>query len=277
MQEIIVHVGQNNDKTVALIENGKLIEKYEETDARKRLEGNIYIGRVENVLLGMQAAFVNIGEDKNTFIHIRDIIPKVSNETGNKNEELSKHNIKNYVRVGMPILVQVNRDSTNKKGARVSTHISLSGRFVVIMPNAEFITVSQKIENEKEAKRLKELVSKYIPENYGVIIRTASQGKSAKEIENDIKKVIEKWNKIKESYVNEKDNINFKPQLLYKNDGLISKILLDVIDNNVEKIWVNDKEEYNKILKYVQKTNNDKKIKVELKEKELITMYDLDY
>lgn len=276
MQEIIVHVGQNNDKTVALIENGKLIEKYEETDARKRLEGNIYIGRVENVLLGMQAAFVNIGEDKNTFIHIRDIIPKVSNETGNKNEELSKYNIKNYVRVGMPILVQVNRDSTNKKGARVSTHISLSGRFVVIMPNAEFITVSQKIENEKEAKRLKELVSKYIPENYGVIIRTASQGKSAKEIENDIKKVIEKWNKIKESYVNEKDNINFKPQLLYKNDGLISKILLDVIDNNVEKIWVNDKEEYNKILKYVQETNNDKKIKVELKEKDLITMYDLD-
>lgn len=276
MQEIIVHVGQNNDKTVALIENGKLIEKYEETDARKRLEGNIYIGRVENVLLGMQAAFVNIGEDKNTFIHIRDIIPKVSNETGNKNEELSKHNIKNYVRVGMPILVQVNRDSTNKKGARVSTNISLSGRFVVIMPNAEFITVSQKIENEKEAKRLKELVSKYIPENYGVIIRTASQGKSAKEIENDIKKVIEKWNKIKESYVNEKDNINFKPQLLYKNDGLISKILLDVIDNNVEKIWVNDKEEYNKILKYVQETNNDKKIKVELKEKDLITMYDLD-
>lgn len=276
MQEIIVHVGQNNDKTVALIENGKLIEKYEETDARKRLEGNIYIGRVENVLLGMQAAFVNIGEDKNTFIHIRDIIPKVSNETGNKNEELSKHNIKNYVRVGMPILVQVNRDSTNKKGARVSTHISLSGRFVVIMPNAEFITVSQKIENEKEAKRLKELVSKYIPENYGVIIRTASQGKSAKEIENDIKKVIEKWNKVKESYVKEKGNIDFKPQLLYKNDGLINKILLDVIDNNVEKIWVDDKEEYNKILKYVQETNNDKKIKVELKEKDLITMYDLD-
>ena len=276
MQEIIVHVGQNNDKTVALIENGKLIEKYEETDARKRLEGNIYIGRVENVLLGMQAAFVNIGEDKNTFIHIRDIIPKVSNETGNKNEELSKHNIKNYVRVGMPILVQVNRDSTNKKGARVSTHISLSGRFVVIMPNAEFITVSQKIENEKEAKRLKELVSKYIPENYGVIIRTASQGKSANEIENDIKKVIEKWNKVKESYIKEKNNIDFKPQLLYKNDGLINKILLDVIDNNVEKIWVDDKEEYNKILKYVQETNNDKKIKVEIKEKNLITMYDLD-
>lgn len=276
MQEIIVHVGQNNDKTVALIENGKLIEKYEETDARKRLEGNIYIGRVENVLLGMQAAFVDIGEDKNTFIHIRDIIPKVSNETGNKNEELSKHNIKNYVRVGMPILVQVNRDSTNKKGARVSTHISLSGRFVVIMPNAEFITVSQKIEDEKEVKRLKELVSKYIPENYGVIIRTASQGKSAKDIGNDIKKVIEKWNKVKTSYDKEKDNINFKPQLLYKNDGLISKILLDVIDNNVEKIWVDDKEEYNKILKYVQETNNDKKIKVDLKEKNLITMYDLD-
>ena len=145
MQELIINQDNENNKTVALVENGKLIEKYEERENQERLEGNIYLGKVENVLMGMQAAFVNIGTEKNTFIHIKDIIPKVSNETGNKNELLSNYNIKDYIYSGMPILVQVKRDSTNKKGARVSTHISLSGRFVVIMPDTEFITISKNI------------------------------------------------------------------------------------------------------------------------------------
>jgi len=152
MQEIIINIDNQRNKVVALVENGKLVEKYEELEKQKRLEGNIYVGRVENILMGMQAAFVNIGEGKNAFMHIRDIIPKVSEQTGNKNEVLSKHEIKNYIRVGMPILVQVKRDSTNKKGARVSTHISLSGRFVVLMPNANFITISQKIEEARRKK-----------------------------------------------------------------------------------------------------------------------------
>ena len=115
MQEIIINQDNENSKIVALVENGKLVEKYEEKAGQERLEGNIYLGKVENVLLGMQAAFVDIGTEKNTFIHIKDVIPKVSNETGNKNETLSKYDIKNYIRSGMPILVQVKRDSTNKK------------------------------------------------------------------------------------------------------------------------------------------------------------------
>ena len=159
MQEIVIYINQEKDKLVTLVENGKIVEKYEELEHQRRLEGNIYIGKVQNVLFGMQAAFIDIGEEKNTFIHIRDVIPRVSNETGNKNEELSKHDIKNYIRPGMPILVQVKRDSTNKKGARVSTHISFSGRFVVIMPNANFITISQKIEDEDEKQRLKKIVA----------------------------------------------------------------------------------------------------------------------
>ena len=276
MQEIIVHVGQNRDKIVALVENGKLVEKYEETEDRKRLEGNIYLGKVENVLLGMQAAFVDIGEEKNTFIHIRDVIPRASNETGNKNEELSKHDIKNYIRVGMPILVQVKRDSTNRKGARVSTHISLSGRFAVVMPDAQFITVSQKIEDKAEINRLKGIAQKCIPQGFGEIIRTAANGKEEEQIIQDIEQIVAKIKAIQNKFRNESQSNNIKPELLYKNDGLVSKILLDVIDNNIDRIWVDDKEEYDKIVNFVNETNNSKKITVELRENDLITMYDLD-
>ena len=98
MQEVIISQDKQNNKIVALVENGKLVEKYEEKADQKRLEGNIYIGKVENVLIGMQAAFINIGAEKNTFIHIKDIIPKVSNETGNKNEKLGNYDIKNYIK-----------------------------------------------------------------------------------------------------------------------------------------------------------------------------------
>ena len=114
MQELIIN-SENENKEIALVENGKLVERYEERPDMHRLEGNIYLGRVENVLQGMQAAFVNIGEERNTFIHIKDVIPKVSSQTGNKNELLSKYDIKDYIKVGMPILVQVKKDSTNKK------------------------------------------------------------------------------------------------------------------------------------------------------------------
>ena len=154
MQEILVNVDKQRNKTIVVVENGRLVEKYQENDGAERLEGNIYIGKVQNVLLGMQAAFVDIGKEKNTFIHIRDVMPKASNETGNKNEPLNKYNIKDYIRTEMPILVQVKKDSTSKKGARVSTHMNISGRYIVLMPNSEFITVSKKIEDIKEKNRL---------------------------------------------------------------------------------------------------------------------------
>lgn len=275
MREIIVSVDEDKNKIVALAENGKLIEKYEELNNQKRLEGNIYIGRVENVLMGMQAAFINIGEEKNTFIHIKDVIPIASVETGNKNEKLSKHDIKNYIRPGMPILVQVKRDSTNKKGARVSTHISLSGRFLVIMPNADFITISHKIEDEQEQKRLKDIVKESLPKGFGAIVRTSAYNKDESKIKSDISKLIQEYQKIQKSY-QEVDPKNFEPKLLYKTNGIVSKILIDVMDQGIEKIWTDDEEEYNKIQKLIIDSNNQDKVKIELRKNELLTMYDLD-
>lgn len=114
MQELLVNT-DNDNKKILLVENGKLIEKYEETPEQERMEGDIFLGIVENVLPGMQAAFVDIGKDKNTFIHIRDVIPKVSNETGNKNENFAKYNIKDYLKTGMPILVQIKKIVQTKK------------------------------------------------------------------------------------------------------------------------------------------------------------------
>ena len=173
MKEIIVNSAEDKN-TIILVENGKLLEKYEEYDSLQRLEGNIYIGKVTDILPGMQAAFVDIGDDKNAFLHIKDILPKVSNQTGNKHEDLNKYNIKDYVKVGMPVIVEVKKDKTDKKGAKVSTNLNIAGNFVVIIPNTEFVTVSQKIEDEEEARRLSNIISNLNIKNYGIIIRTSA-------------------------------------------------------------------------------------------------------
>lgn len=277
MQEIIINVDEDKNKIVALMENGKLVEKYDEVSGQNRLEGNIYIGKVENVLYGMQAAFVNIGEEKNTFMHIRDVMPRVSNETGNKNEMLSKHDIKKYIKQGMPVLVQVKRDSTNKKGARVSTHINMPGRFVVIMPNTEFITVSQKIEDQEEKERLKNIVKENLPKGYGAIIRTSAYGKEEDLIKRDINKIVEELTCINKEFSEVKlKKDKFKTKLLHKNDGIINKLLIDIIDQGIEKVWTNNSEVYKEVEKLVKDTGNSEKVKVELKTEDLLTMYDLD-
>ena len=275
MQELIINSDGEN-KQIALVENGKLIEKYDERPDMHRLEGNIYLGRVENVLQGMQAAFVNIGEEKNTFMHIKDVIPKVSNETGNKNELLSKYDIKDYIRVGMPILVQVKKDSTNKKGARVSTNISLPGRFVVLLPDTNFITISKKITDNNKRKELQKAVQEELPKNYGAIIRTSAENKDADLIKRDVKSLIKLWELIQESAKNLKEEKDFEPTLIYENEGIIGKLLTDLIDQSLERIMTNDEEVYNKISNILEQSGANK-IKLEFKKKaNILDLYDLE-
>lgn len=276
MREILVNVDEQNNKTIVVIENGKLIEKYQENYGEERLEGNIYLGKVENVLLGMQAAFVDIGKEKNTFIHIRDIIPKASNETGNKNEPLNKHNIKNYIKTGMPILVQIKKDATSKKGARVSTHINLSGRYAVLMPNSDFITISKKIEKETEKNRLLKIVKEIVPQNYGIIIRTSAKEKSEEEIKRDINNLIITWQEIVNKYEKAKKRTTFTPQLIYKNQGIIEKLIIDLIDQDLSKVIVNDEKTYENIKKVLEKIALETDVKVELKkEKNILNIYEI--
>lgn len=276
MREILVNVDEQNNKTIVVVENGKLIEKYQENYGEERLEGNIYLGKVENVLLGMQAAFVDIGKEKNTFIHIRDIIPKASNETGNKNEPLNKHNIKNYIKTGMPILVQIKKDATSKKGARVSTHINLSGRYAVLMPNSDFITISKKIEKETEKNRLLKIVKEIVPQNYGIIIRTSAEEKSEEEIKRDINNLIITWQEIVNKYEKAKKQTTFTPQLIYKNQGIIEKLIIDLIDQDLSKVIVNEEKTYENIKKVLEKIALETDVKVELKkEKNILNIYEI--
>ena len=250
MKEIIIN-RQENSKQILLIEDGNLTEKYNEDDNVNRIEGNIYIGKVENVLQGMQSAFVNIGQERNTFIHLKDIVPKVDVKNGEPEENIK---IKDVVKCGEPILIQVKRDFTEAKGAKVSTHISLNSRYIVFMPNTTIVTISQKIEDEKEKTRLTNIAHKYLPENCGAIIRTSAQNQSEDIIKKDIEIAVEKWSNINRLYEENKANNNY-PKLLYKSHNVIKKLLIDLLDKDLERITVNCLEDYEYINKTLKEFN----------------------
>ncbi len=269
MQEIIINKDKQNTKTIAIVENGILIEQYIEKEDNQRLEGNIYLGKVENILPGMQAAFVNIGEGKNTFIHLRDILPKID-ITKNEKADDSKLKIKDFIKRGDYILVQVKRDSNNKKGPRVSKHLSLVGRYIVLMPETDIITVSQKIEDEKEQKRLKEEIAKILPENFGVIVRTSAIDKNINEIQKDMNALIKRWENIKNIRSKEK-----APFCVERNNGITRKIITDTIDNGVTKITTNNKNIFEEVQEILKEFENAK-IKLELEEKEdILEIYNI--
>lgn len=273
MQELIV-VQKQDLKEISILEEGVLKEHYKEKEDKKRLEGNIYIGKVTDVLIGMQAAFVDIGAEKNAFLHIRDILPKKSNVTGNKKEELENYKIKDYIKPNQKVLVQVKKDSNNIKGARVSTNIQIAGRFVVVLPENDFITVSQKIENEEERNRLISIVES-VKKNkkIGIIIRTAAKGKEESKIKKDIENTLKELENIQKEFLNSDDKV---PKIIKKSDTILEKILLDIADNKLEKIYVNNKELQKEIEQILKRLQEDVTIKVELVEEGLENRYDLN-
>ena len=269
MKEIFINKIENISKIV-LVENGNVIEKYEENDQKKRLEGKIYLGKVQNVLQGMQAAFIDIGEEKNTFIHLKDILPKI-NIVKNKQVQEEK-NIKKLVKVGSRILIQVKRDGGKIKGAKVSTHISIPSRYFVLMPNTDIRTISQKIELEAERKRLNDIVSCILPDNYGAIIRTSALNKKKEILEKDLKNVIKIWENIERDLKDEKLEI---PKVVYEGQTFIEKLLVDLVDDNIEKIVVNDKKIFAEVKKILEELEEN--ICIDLKENEnIFKTYDIE-
>ncbi len=267
MTEIIVHT-KKDEKIVALLENGRLVEYYEEDDESKRKEGNIYIGIVKDIIKGMQSAFVDIGTEKNSFIHLKDILRQIdeTKETYNPNIK-----VEDVVKPNQKILVQVKKDSNDQKGARVSTHINLPGKYIALLPNNDIITVSQKIEDKKEQERLIKLVKENISEGNGAIIRTSAQNKE-KEIIDDIKKIEKKWNSIIETSVNPKSN---KAKLLYKSQDIIEKMLMDLADNKIDRIIVDNKKNKEELENLIKENNEYGNIKVELTNN-ILEKYDLE-
>ena len=250
MKEILINKKEDK-KQILLLEDSKLVEKYEENKDIQRIEGNIYIGKVESVLQGMQSAFVDIGQEKNTFIHLKDILPKIDVKDGEQNKDKK---IKDVIKPGDPILVQVKRDFTKSKGAKVSTHISINSRFIVLMPNTTIITISQKITDEQEKTRLTEIVKKYLPENCGVIIRTSAEKQAEEVIKNDIEVAFGKWNNINKIYEEGKNNNKF-PKIVYKSHNVIKKLLVDLVDKDLERIIANSNEDYEYLSKLLKEFN----------------------
>lgn len=270
MTEIIIQ--KQKEKTIiALIESGKLIEYYEDTSQdNNRKEGNIYIGIVKDIIKGMQAAFVDIGSEKNSFIHLKDVMRKID-ETKEKLDD--NIDITEILKPNMKILVQVKKDSTDQKGARVSTHINLPGKYIALMPNTDIITISQKIESKEEQKRLIKLVKENLSEGNGAVIRTSAEGKG-EEIIQDIKKVEEKWENIIKTSV---DPELHEPKLLYESESLIEKMLLDLADEKIDKIIVNTQKDLNKLENYKKENQEYRNTEIELdKSKNIFEKYNLE-
>ena len=252
MKELVIVNGENQNKEIYLFENNQLVEKYTEKE-KFTIAGNIYIGKVQNILTGLRSAFINIGEGKNAFIHDKDLPHNINTE-----DEKDIIPINKILKSGMPLMVEVKRDSSSYKGPRVSTKITLSSRFIVFMPNTNFITVSQKIENEEERERLKDIVKKYIPNNTGAIVRTVAENVLEDVLKFDIQRVLEKWEKIKNT------EIEKYPVKIYEKGGILRKTIVDLIDSKLDKIICEDEMLKNIILDIFDEI--DAKVNIEINE-----------
>lgn len=269
MLEILIS-REKEERKIALLENGKLLEYYVDEENSIMKEGNIYIGIVKDIVKGMQSAFVDIGTEKNSFIHLKDILDKIDESKENINPKID---ISDIIKTGQKLLVQVKKDSNLQKGARVSTHINLPSKYIALMPNTDIVTISQKITDSKEKERLVKLVKENLSKGNGAIIRTSAIGKE-QEIIEDIKNIEAKWEKIEISFKNDKGN---KPKLIAKSENIVEKMLIDLPENSIQKITINNKKDYEKILEFKEKKSYLKSTEIELiEDQDILDKYDVE-
>ncbi|GAB6155691.1 Rne/Rng family ribonuclease [Desulfosporosinus burensis] len=233
---------QSQKIRAAVFEQGELVELFEEVGASSHMVGNIYKGRVENVLPGMQAAFVDIGVDKNAFLYVGDAIPAHFDEDG-KVSPVVHDRIENILKPRQELLVQVTKEPVSTKGARISVNITLPGRYVVLLPQVSYIGVSRKIQDNNERARLRDLAATSKPEGMGVIVRTLAEGIDGDEIAEDITQLVAFWLALQPKI----PHVSV-PGLVHKDVDLISRLVRDWIDQDVEKITV-DQEEVGQVIR----------------------------
>ncbi len=222
---------------VGIVEDGRLVEFHSEERSKEKLVGNIYRGRVINVLQGMEAAFVDIGDDKNAYLYVKEALPRDLLYTG------EKYKISEIIKSGQDSIVQVKKEPSGNKGAKVTTHIELPGRYLVFTPFSNRINISRRIENPIEVKNLKEIGSRIIKDNMGIIFRTASDG-----IDESILK--EEYDILYNIYIKIEKERNFLPcpKLIYKEPDLGYQIVRDSYNDNIDKIIVNNKDVYDSLI-----------------------------
>lgn len=248
-KKIIVDV-QYDQTRVALLEDDELVELYMEGEENQGIVGNIYRGKVENVLPGMQAAFVDIRLDKNAFLYVGDItsdqsVFEFSGEGDESIKDTKDLSIDNIISRGQEITVQVLKEPIGTKGPRVTTQITLPGRYLVLMPTVNYVGVSRRIEEEEERKRLKEIAERIKPGNMGVIVRTAAQGKDQEDFIQDMDFLCRLWAKIQV-----KEWRGKVPRVLYEDRDVIYRTIRDFYEPDIDKIIINSRAEYERTLEF---------------------------
>ncbi|MGK0176148.1 MAG: ribonuclease G [Lentimonas sp.] len=248
------------EKRVALLKDG-VLEKFEvERTGEAHEIGAIFKGKIQNLQPGLKAAFVDIGEEKNAFLHYWDILPAANDNTieivrDNKSakqrkresEKVTVNDIPKLYPIGSEIVVQITKGQIGSKGPRTTTNIALPGRFLVLMPYAGTLGISRKIEDRKERSRLKDILrSLTLPEGMGVIIRTAGEGKKARFFIRDLHILLKRWDTI-----NQRINKSKKPKCVYVEPDIIGRTVRDFLTEDIDRVIVDKKQDHEDIIKEV--------------------------
>jgi len=256
--EILISVTREETRVV-LLEGGQIVELYVERKQDTSLVGNIYKGKVVKVLPGMQSAFVAIGLEKAAFLYVSDIrsdieeyLPILEEEQDNPLQLISKRGgsdltIEEILQEGQEIFVQVTKDPIGNKGARLSSYVTLPGRYLVLMPNVEHTGISRRITNEAERIRLKSIVDEIKPKGYGLIVRTASEGSSEEDIKKDFEFLLLLWETIQKK----KERVS-APSLLYSDLDLVLRSVRDLMRQDVKRLVIDSEEAYERIRDFVR-------------------------
>lgn len=271
-KEIVINATAHGVE-IALLEDKKLVELHQESHDASFIVGDLYLGKVKKLVPGMNAAFVDVGADKDGFLHYTDLSPYARSiikftqmaihdqEPGGfdfgkfqTEPEIIKTGKINEVLNGKPsVLVQILKEPIAAKGPRLSCELSLPGRFVVLTPFNEIVAVSKKIQSSDERKRLHKIVESIRPKNFGVIVRTAAEGKSTAELHQDLLSLAETWKNIQENLRNAE-----APAKIMSEQDKTTSILRDLLSNDFHKIVVNDRGMYNDTKSYLQRIAPDK-------------------
>ena len=244
------HDGHGRITQVGVLEDGLLVEHFVTSDAQASMIGNIYLGRVQNVLPSMEAAFIDIGQGRNGVLYASEVDWKSAGLGGRSRR------IEHALKSGDQVLVQVTKDPIGHKGARLSTQISLAGRYLVYVPGGRSAGISRKLP-APERKRLKEILAEVVPGKGGAIIRTAAEGVSEEAIAADVNRLHTQWTAIQEQAEKEKNSKGAKPVTLYEEPNLLVKVVRDLFNEDFTSLIVDGKKPWNTVHAYVKSVAPD--------------------
>jgi ribonuclease G len=252
-KEIVV-MSRPQETRVALLEEGRLSEIFIEREAQRSVVGNIYYGRVTRVLPGMQSAFVDIGLERDAFLYVADALEGLDENLLSPEEQGKDRRIEEKLDPGESVLVQVLKEPLGQKGARITSHVSLPGRYVVFMPTVEHVGVSRKITDDEERRRLKTLLKEIRAERGGggFIARTAGLGRSREDFERDARYLGKTWDEVRALVSRQSP-----PALLHRDLTLVQRLLRDILNDQISRITLDSEREFQKTLDLVKELQPD--------------------